>query len=545
MALGTPYLIGSASQKAATATLVISVGSTAAGSTGPGHSTVAGDPIVVGASIQSTETITNVQDSQGNSYATFVNATAINSTMWVALNTTALVSGTDTITITYSGSTSLAQNAAAVGCSGVATASAVDITVQATGTSATPSVASGTLAQAAELLVSYEADAFAGGAITWGGSWVIQAGSIKDLSNHFSSIATQVVSSTASVTATGSITSALWEILLISLKAATATTWVLTGTAGSTSVTGGQLASSDALGGTAGNTPVTTAALAWHVILAGTSANVSTAAGSLALSGLSLLVSMAAKPGTDAYGNSFPAGFAASAGAIPGSLLNNGSVPATAVSFTARGIGGITTTFASSAPAGAVAGDLWFDTSNGNRLNQFSGSAFVPFTYGTNSISAGAVTAALIAANTITAAQIAAGTITTTQIAAGTITAADLIAGIVVAGIVDATTIMGAKLVADGSSGSILGSSGTAANGNLIASVSPVSGNDSFSNPFPAGITSYALPATGDQYRATLMDQVNAGAQLTFQCLNNPFRAEPNVETQGNGTSGASLLLAS
>src|SRR6202046_5135222 len=327
MALGTPYLIGSASQKAATATLVISVGSTAAGSTGPGHSTVAGDPIVVGASIQSTETITNVQDSQGNSYATFVNATAINSTMWVALNTTALVSGTDTITITYSGSTSLAQNAAAVGCSGVATASAVDITVQATGTSATPSVASGTLAQAAELLVSYEANAFSGGATLWGGGFVSPAASL-----------------------------ALWA--------------------------------------------------------------------------LSLLVSMAAKPGTDAYGNSFPAGFAASAGAIPGSLLNTGSVPATAVSFTARGIGGITTTFASSAPAGAVAGDLWFDTSNGNRLNQFSGSAFVPFTYGTNSISAGAVTAALIAANTITAAQIAAGTITATQIAAGTITAADLIAGI-------------------------------------------------------------------------------------------------------------------
>ena len=88
-------------------------------------------------------------------------------------------------------------------------------------------------------------------------------------------------------------------------------------------------------------------------------------------------------------------------------------------------------------------------------------------------IVANSITAAQIAAATITATQIAAGTITATQIAANTITAAQLAAGIVYAGIVDATTIRGANLILDGTSGTILEYSGAPAAGNLVRSSRP------------------------------------------------------------------------
>jgi hypothetical protein len=199
-----------------------------------------------------------------------------------------------------------------------------------------------------------------------------------------------------------------------------------------------------------------------------------------------------------------------------------------AVSFAATDIGGITTYVQGTAPSGAATGSLWFDSSNGFKLNQWNGSSWQPYQWGTNSIGSGAVgtsniaanaitaaliaantiTAAQIAANTITAAQIAAGTITATQIAANTITAAkiaantitaaqiaantitagQLAAGIVYAGIVDATTITGASVIADGSSGEILVYNGTPALGNLIGSWSGAGGTDTPGNTFHTGL---------------------------------------------------------
>lgn len=88
----------------------------------------------------------------------------------------------------------------------------------------------------------------------------------------------------------------------------------------------------------------------------------------------------------------------------------------------------ITVTFAATAPASPHAGDLWYDTSNGDKVSQWSGAAWTAYQLGTGAIAAGAITASLIAANTITAAQIAAGTITAAQIAAGTITGTQIAA---------------------------------------------------------------------------------------------------------------------
>lgn len=200
--------------------------------------------------------------------------------------------------------------------------------------------------------------------------------------------------------------------------------------------------------------------------------------------------------------------------------IASGSIDTSKVSFTARDLDGITTTFAATAPASPVTGDLWYDSSNGYKLNRWDGTQWVAVQYGTNAIAAGSITAGLIAAHTITASQIAAGTITTNEIAANTITAADiaagtitatqlaansvtasqiaanavtaakLAAGIVYAGIVDATTITGAQFVATGSSGEILVySSSPPTAGNLLLAISGAASADAHGNIFGGGLT--------------------------------------------------------
>lgn len=131
---------------------------------------------------------------------------------------------------------------------------------------------------------------------------------------------------------------------------------------------------------------------------------------------------------------------------VDAAKILNGSVGTSEISFSARDIGGITTTIAGSAPSAPLTSDIWIDSSNGFRLNRWTGTAWVAIQYGTNALSAGSVTAAVIAANTITAAQIAGGTITATQISAGAIGATQLaansvIAGKIAAGIVDTTAL--------------------------------------------------------------------------------------------------------
>lgn len=156
-------------------------------------------------------------------------------------------------------------------------------------------------------------------------------------------------------------------------------------------------------------------------------------------------------------------------GSVNAAKILDNSVTPTEINFTARTIGGVTTTIASSAPGSPVTADIWIDTANGNRINRWSGTAWVQVQFGTNAITANSITAALIAANTITAGQIAANTITASQIAADTITAAQIaasaitaselaansvIAGKIAAGVVDATaiaanTITAAKIAAN------------------------------------------------------------------------------------------------
>ena len=147
----------------------------------------------------------------------------------------------------------------------------------------------------------------------------------------------------------------------------------------------------------------------------------------------------------------------ATAGIMGSQLASNAGIVAGQVAFTASAIGGgPAVTVANTAPGSPATNDLWFDGSNGYELKKWSGSGWTAYQYGTNALSAGSVTAAVIAANTITAAQIASGAITATQIAAGTITSSQIAAGsltaglfqagIILAGIINGTVVTGSTI---------------------------------------------------------------------------------------------------
>jgi hypothetical protein len=148
-----------------------------------------------------------------------------------------------------------------------------------------------------------------------------------------------------------------------------------------------------------------------------------------------LIFSISADAGTDPYGNSYPAGLSAVEGL------------------------GIQTYTQGTAPAGTiVTGSIWVNTSAGNSIYIWSGSAWVPYTLGTAAITPGSVTATLLSA------------------------------GIIVAGIVNGTTITGGSLIADGSNGGVFVYSGVPASGNLIGSWAGQAGTDGEGNSYPQGL---------------------------------------------------------
>lgn len=228
---------------------------------------------------------------------------------------------------------------------------------------------------------------------------------------------------------------------------------------------------------------------------------------------------------------------------------------------------GVSVFFAGSAPVTTHVGDLWYDTSNGLLLHHWDGSSWVAQQIGTGAIAnnaittgliaggavntaeiaTGAITTALIAAQAVGASEIANGAITATQIAAaanilgsqiasgtitgsnisaGTITASLLAAGIVVAGIVDGTEVLGATIVADGTTGQFLVYSGTPASGNLIGSWSGAAGTDAFGNTYPAGLSVQQGVITGLEVTGTTI------TNSTFQgdVLDNSTLSNPNVQ---------------
>ena len=211
MALGTAYKVCGVGVGAGSATLQVTVTTT----------TTAGDSVSVWVT-ENSGAVSSVTDSQGNSYtldgAAVLNG-ALHGAWYTALNTTKLTSGTDWVKLTLSASGG-SKTLSAVGCSGVATSSAVDqAPTPTTGSTSPASITSGTLAQASELCLSGLVQTNGAGTVTWGNGFS-QMDSQQAGTAEIGACAATDVSATTAVTSSATFTSENWGQVLITLKAA-------------------------------------------------------------------------------------------------------------------------------------------------------------------------------------------------------------------------------------------------------------------------------------------------------------------------------------
>lgn len=192
--------------------------------------------------------------------------------------------------------------------------------------------------------------------------------------------------------------------------------------------------------------------------------------------------------------------------------------PLAASSTVPRGpnLSSISVTFSTTAPAHPKTGDLWYNASDGYQLNQWNGSAWVPYQYGTAAISAGSITAGLLAA------------------------------GIIYAGIIDGTTVNAATFtgsVFDGSNFIMNAAgaffyNGTPAAGNLIASTAAAAGNDAFSNRYQGGVTGYVEDG-GVWYAINLNNYATGAPVTTFSsapAFSGPYTVQATIGPDGSGS---------
>lgn len=86
---------------------------------------------------------------------------------------------------------------------------------------------------------------------------------------------------------------------------------------------------------------------------------------------------------------------------VPASIPS-GSIQQSQLGFTVSA-GGVSVTFAPTAPASPAVNDLWFNSTAGNVPNQWNGTSWQPYQWGTGALAAGAVTTATILAGTVVA----------------------------------------------------------------------------------------------------------------------------------------------
>lgn len=219
MSIGTPVLVASGAAVAGSTTLVVTVG---AGITGT-PSSPAGNCIAVFCSENLTSSnMTGLTDSQGNIYTAqpIGQGTSLEGLWFVCPNAKALTGGTDTITLTCSG-TGGGKTLQAVSCSGVALTSPVDqFPAAASGNSTSPSqtVPAGTAAN--ELLLSGVVNQGGGGLFTFNAP-ITQLNITRPGSNQFASVGADVLTSAGAVTAGGTMVSAPWVETSLTLLPAT------------------------------------------------------------------------------------------------------------------------------------------------------------------------------------------------------------------------------------------------------------------------------------------------------------------------------------
>lgn len=251
------------------------------------------------------------------------------------------------------------------------------------------------------------------------------------------------------------------------------------------------------------------------------------------------------------------------------------TVQTTANNAWSAALGKNTVFYQTTAPStsGRVAGDVWFDTDDGNRMYGFNGTSWVAYQFGTasflnssvdlskladgsvsatklidgavvagkiaasavgtNELAANSIVAGKIAASTITGDRIAAATITGTNIAAGTITASNIAAGTITsdriaAGAITASMITSGTMSADRISG------GTIASSDAIYSISII-GTSSISSLGTLSSTG-ALTVSGT---ATFNSSINVsgisaatGSRYLVQDVNGFMRQGASVSSQ-------------
>jgi hypothetical protein len=157
-------------------------------------------------------------------------------------------------------------------------------------------------------------------------------------------------------------------------------------------------------------------------------------------------------------------------------LAEEANIAASQVNFTASDIGGVTTTISATQPSSPSFGDLWYDAGNGYQLNQWTGTIWTPYQWGTQAIQARSVTTQLLAAEAVTATEMA--------------------AGIIYGGIIDGTIVNAATFVGSTFEGTdfILNSAGgfwyssTPGLGNLFVTIASQPGTDGQGNSYSSGV---------------------------------------------------------
>ena len=216
MAITTPALVAAVYAANASSPSVLTLNANVA----------SGDAIVVmtGTSLaDSTQSVNSVTDSAGNTYVELGNGgTTYGITSWVCYaSKAAMTSGVDTISVTWSG-TGGVQNIIACKTTGtLSVAGSANYGLTSSGSAGTSvSRATGTLAQAAEIVFAYGAWANAGGTPSWAS--VTLLGTAHTGSTAYLSVAYSIRASTATFTPTATIASANWTIATFGLKDALA-----------------------------------------------------------------------------------------------------------------------------------------------------------------------------------------------------------------------------------------------------------------------------------------------------------------------------------
>jgi hypothetical protein len=204
-AVSSPYLIGTAAANSGT---ILSILVTTPTNTGDG--------VIVGASASATATVISVTDSAGNVYTEENSSSAENPTsIWVALNTVPLV--VDSLIVVTFSSSGGTKCAAAVGASNLLTGIDQDPAAATSSGSISPSITTGTLSWADELAVALCVYGDSGGtSLTWASGWSpFFSPLLAGPAGQYTSMAWQSTTTPSPVTASGTITSAKWTMMVL------------------------------------------------------------------------------------------------------------------------------------------------------------------------------------------------------------------------------------------------------------------------------------------------------------------------------------------